>query len=612
MAGVAPTRDRLVELIVKLMVQRGPTMVAEVERRASVGKSIRIKDFDVDSAALTEALGRYKSASSGQTACASQTGSSIASATTTVRPANSSASGVTNPPGSAPIGGASRWTPPTSTASLATLAVSECENAEPFCRKIRVDGGNKVAVLSKANVQSNPTGEYLSNGEQVEVIARAVSHRDGRVYLRLNRKLGWVSTRSRKDFSRVVITAVETEGGTKSPIEPPSITAALSSRAAQLLRPVDESGKDASPAAPPEASSATVAAAASAAAVREPVKFRVAGGRCQILSAASMAGGTTCALAVLPPKEEFIANGAYLNAAEGRVYLRLADGRGWVCERLRADFTKCGVLPADMTVLGADDFHEVGEIVGGGGIARSSRLDVGSKILVVERPTEQNSDSSFAAAPAGGAADVASAQVPAPPALVVFRSDSELWPKPLGDPRPISGATRLNLRRVFRQFGKVLRENEDDIREATRRADSYTRSCETSKSLRAHAETLQKESAKMQKAWVKAVEEALTLEEKPAELRADSDDGPNDRKDVVPLQIQGSRWYCATVRPLGEDGEVAGADDKTTRFLGPVRRSSAEAVDDVASIRNRLAVKAPGDAPAEKRRRVRVSVNGGS
>merc|ERR1719195_155281 len=49
--------------------------------------------------------------------------------------------------------------------------------------------------------------------------------------------------------------------------------------------------------------------------------------------------------AMLSPKEEFSADAVCIVASDGRTYVRLQDGRGWVSERLKADFNRFAVEP---------------------------------------------------------------------------------------------------------------------------------------------------------------------------------------------------------------------------------------------------------------------------
>lgn len=75
-------------------------------------------------------------------------------------------------------------------------------------------------------------------------------------------------------------------------------------------------------------------------------RFKVVLGRIPVLSAPSfdelMATGHAWSL---HHREEFIADGAVHHAAEGRVYLRLRNGRGWVCEQARNDLRRAAIVP---------------------------------------------------------------------------------------------------------------------------------------------------------------------------------------------------------------------------------------------------------------------------
>eukprot|EP00439_Symbiodinium_sp_Y106_P062510 s302_g9.t1 len=106
-------------------------------------------------------------------------------------------------------GGVARWTPEAPSSSLLTnKAIMECEQAEPFARTAVV-GDRPVPVFGRPDVLDKPV-ENLSAG-RVEVVARFISHSDGRVYLRLKADAGWVSTRSVEDLAECALSTVEEE-----------------------------------------------------------------------------------------------------------------------------------------------------------------------------------------------------------------------------------------------------------------------------------------------------------------------------------------------------------------------------------------------------------------
>lgn len=303
----------------------------------------------------------------------------------------------------------------------------ECEAAETFVRKVKVVEGGKVTVLAKPDMNADPTGEYLSEGESTEVVARYACQRDGRVYLRLRKERGsWISTRARKDISKVVLAPLPGEAA----LEPSSFGEPLDSRALRLLPKLDvgalspskvpaaaplppqavvleaaaageataaedeneedvfdeeqaEEGEDdegqgddgeeeeeeegegdveveavveaygaatapvaaaTPPAAAEAAGSGTAAAAASAKRVR---RFKVVAGVCPVLrypgARELMATGHQV---LLKMKDEFWADAAVFVPGEGRTYLRLTRGQGWVCERSRRDLRRCAVVPS--------------------------------------------------------------------------------------------------------------------------------------------------------------------------------------------------------------------------------------------------------------------------
>merc|ERR1711974_308511 len=87
---------------------------------------------------------------------------------------------------------------------------------EPFRKLVKVATKSKVGVLMEADIASTPTGEYVSASEPFQVAERVFTS-DGRVFLRLAElfygdspgPVGWVSTRSRKDYDKMVLAAVD-------------------------------------------------------------------------------------------------------------------------------------------------------------------------------------------------------------------------------------------------------------------------------------------------------------------------------------------------------------------------------------------------------------------
>lgn len=77
---------------------------------------------------------------------------------------------------------------------------------------------------------------------------------------------------------------------------------------------------------------------------RIPRKFRVSLGRIALLSkpcaAQLMAAGHKC----LQKGEQFIADAVFFQKSEQRAYVRLTRGRGWVCERSRADLHRLAIV----------------------------------------------------------------------------------------------------------------------------------------------------------------------------------------------------------------------------------------------------------------------------
>merc|ERR1712070_1168802 len=86
--------------------------------------------------------------------------------------------------------------------------------AEMFAKKISCHPDvKKIGILTDPDLSATPTGEYLLAGQMYTVNERAFTS-DGRVFLHLaeegNESLtGWVSTRSRKEFEKVVLVAAD-------------------------------------------------------------------------------------------------------------------------------------------------------------------------------------------------------------------------------------------------------------------------------------------------------------------------------------------------------------------------------------------------------------------
>jgi len=77
-------------------------------------------------------------------------------------------------------------------------------------------------------------------------------------------------------------------------------------------------------------------------------RFKVVLGRVPVLSvpcAEQLAAAGASHASSFEHKKEFVADGALFLPAENRVYLRLRNGRGWICERSRNDIRKVAVVP---------------------------------------------------------------------------------------------------------------------------------------------------------------------------------------------------------------------------------------------------------------------------
>merc|ERR1712008_132638 len=148
---------------------------------------------------------------------------------------------------------------------------------------------------------------------------------------------------------------------------------------------------------------------------------------------------------------------------------------------------------------------------------------------------------------------------------VVFRSDESLWPKARGPPRPLTSEQRVTLRRLANNFKQKIIECESDLKEVEVRVESFKRACESKTIMEAHADSLRKEAAKYEKAWQKAVEEAIAgMELSPVKESQASKFGAR----VTPVQVMGNMWYCATLK-LGNQIGGDATDGLASRRWGP-------------------------------------------
>lgn len=478
-AAAAPaTRSSHVQAIITLVKRSGPASLVALQKKCTSGETLNIKGMAIGVDVLKEALTFLEKDPALATAAALPTPTRSQAA-----PGDSASESAAAAPAAPPVAPGTRWSPPAPTASaLAAKAALEYETAKPFNRTVRVIGGAKVALLSKPDVLSTPTGEYLQDGQTSETVARVLSPKDGRVYLRIKGSLsGWVSTRSRKSFAKPVLAPTSGDA-----LEPPEYAEVGESLAVALLQAVDVEGKEMQPQGD--------GAAPSGAAKRAPCAFRSMTSRCPILSSPNMsdAAGST----VLQSGVTFEADAVHFAAAENRAYLRLSDGRGWVCERSRASLHKAAVEPLDARAAAGDEDPA----------SKRMKSDDGKKVIILRRsaPGEAEADTGAQQQQASAASSAGQE-----PQAAVFRSDAELWPPELGPARPVLPDERVKMRRLLMFHGKRISEAARDMKEATDLADTYARTCPAEKELRIFVESVKKEVAKYRKEWGAAVTKML-------------------------------------------------------------------------------------------------------
>lgn len=584
-ASASQPRVHLIEKVVTLIKNKGPKIAEEVRKRAESGEGITVKGLHIDASVLKDALaaaaspgGASSAGGPAGTAAASQQVSNGAAAATSKPAGSIAASSSSAVMGSTSSGAAQapgkRFSVQVSNAALASKAILECETAEPYVEIVVVVGGSKVAVLPKPNVMCKPTGEYLSPGESAQVIARQISVRDGRIYVRLQKYSGWVSTRSRKDFTKVVIAAPNSS----APLEPTRSGSLLPSRVLKLLPavPLNEAlgvadvavgGGDVA-----QTSASAPPASTSAVDVR---RFRVVGPRVPVTTTPNQASGPSSAITMLQNREVFEADGVFINPADGRAYLRLTRGRGWVCERSRLDFSRFIVEPL---VAGSYSGGEVEAFEDEKPSMLRQRSATGKKVIAVERTAPDE------VSPEVVAATKRTRERAAMPSVCIFRSDKELWPEELQPPRPIGPEMRTELRRIYSSFGKRIEEGVRDLKEVTERSDSYNRACPAQKELQKFAEQLRKENEKVQAEWMKAIEAALpNIRDIATSEPLASSSGSSKVGSLFPVQVQGERWFCASIPADGAEDDMG-----PNRHLGPLRKAAEAAAEDLRRMQAHL------------------------
>jgi len=578
-----PSRDTILALIVKLIQAKGPAMEQQIKERVKTGQKFNVKGCEVDSGLLSEALKQVhkKAAATTSTPSAAlgQGNSGVPG-----RPATAG-TGATAPP--ATMNTTSRWTASApSAAALAQKALQECETAEPFVRKVRNISQDKVAIFTKPNIFSHAIGEHIGPGEVVDVIARCSRVQDGRTYLRLRRSEGWVSTRAHQDIWKMILVEAES----RSPVEPIGSSTTFQSRAAQVLSRIDASGSGVDTDGRP---------LQGVPALNQPRTFRVAGGRGQSILSHPSVSASTCG--TLQAWDEFQADAVCVVHMEGRAYLRIQGNRGWMCERTRSDISRYAVEPVGFSVP-HDDHRPTRPAVPRKMIGLSgdhSARPHHTKTSVIERTTLEQDGESIKAAVAA-AAKPSPRCTPLKDECVVLRSDKELWPKQLGEPRPIKHEMRVALRRASRVYFRKVKECEDDLKEVEERVASFARACDGKKILQGHADALRKEITKIEEEWKAAIEKDIAgLDALPlAKKSRKSGSGI-----VAPVQVLGEAWHCAMIRTE----QISNDSGKTfVQHFGPLRAEAAVASEDLKALSEAVSKRAASgiideDSPTMKK-----------
>ncbi|CAJ1367654.1 unnamed protein product [Effrenium voratum] len=250
---------------------------------------------------------------------------------------------------------------------LTSKAMMECEQAEAFAHQVEVL--KAVPIFSRPDVLEKRL-DQLAPGK-AEVVARYLSRRDGRVYLRLKAELGWVCTRSCDDLAEAVLAgqvSLEPEKFRTWPLPSPAVAALPPvglEREAQAPAAEEESEEPEEPEEPEvegmeseegtddELNEEEAEAIEKEEEVKEGEpsvqraprrvkKFRVVIGT-PVLDRPGWAKLIQNGQKMLQKGETFLADGVYWAKSEQRAYLRMTRSLGWISERSKQDLWRFAV-----------------------------------------------------------------------------------------------------------------------------------------------------------------------------------------------------------------------------------------------------------------------------
>lgn len=162
-------------------------------------------------------------------------------------------------------------------------------------------------------------------------------------------------------------------------------------------------------------------------------------------------------------------------------------------------------------------------------------------------------------------------------AAVLLPSDEELWPTSLQPAHHLTQAQRVALRRIFCNFSDRIEEVQQDLGEANALIHKYKQKCKTKEALIAQSRKLTQEAAKLHEEWETCVKAELAKRVLPSPAPSESNlDG------VVPIQVRAERWFSATIETKAN---LQNVDAGRSQVLGPLRKSLADAKDDLCRMK---------------------------
>lgn len=308
---------------------------------------------------------------------------------------------------------------------------------------------------------------------------------------------------------------------------------------------------------------------------------------------------------------------------DGRMYLHLADGRGWVCTTARNGLSV--VEPGNEEIRDLEEeimkeeerlekIRERREALLAAIDDRRQRvqdldeeyedlchqptghqLSEDSTVLnSMEGPCQEDGDLNIEATQREDILRLGHLDSKALGAdeAILLPSDEELWPAALGPPLLLNQSQRIVFRQIFCHFSARIADVQQDLDKISAFLQSCEHKCKLRDTLCAQQTMLAAENLKARQEWEACVKAELAKGVFPVAPPSQADlDG------VVPVQVRGERWFSSIIK-----ASLADLDDGRTHLMGPLRKNLAEARDDLSRMTCEVHTKGTECEPRKRRR----------